>query len=331
MENINFDFAAMSGGADLFSEKKSYETDERFYVLEKDKDGNGAALIRFLPDGNMKANGQMGTLLQVTKMNVKSKYDSKRFFNELSPSTIGKKCPAQDMFSELWSKGDKENAKRYSRATRYYTNILVVNDPKKPENNGKVFLFDVSFSLGQKLQSILSPAPSEIALGAKPKQLFNPLAQGYDFKLVARKGANNITNYDSSGVADEPRAIFNDAQTAIDFIKKNCYDLDEFLKPESYKSYEELKAKIEEIDNYRPENKEVKTEVLTDFSANVATTVINEVSKTPTISTETPATIPTNADVPFDVTTTVGVTPNTTTSKPAAADDLDSLIAGLTK
>ena len=48
---FNFDAMKQAVGIDPFAqETNKYGKDERFYVLSKDKNGNGAALIRFLPD-----------------------------------------------------------------------------------------------------------------------------------------------------------------------------------------------------------------------------------------------------------------------------------------
>ena len=74
--NINFDWNSMNAGANPF-ETKSYESDTRFYSLAKDENGNGAALIRFLPS-EVHENGSMSTIMKVFKYNVRSK-TSKRF------------------------------------------------------------------------------------------------------------------------------------------------------------------------------------------------------------------------------------------------------------
>ncbi len=45
----------------------------------------------------------------------------------------------------------------------YVSNILVVNDPKHPENNGKVFLFRYGFTIAQKIKDMTDP-PEEFAM-----------------------------------------------------------------------------------------------------------------------------------------------------------------------
>lgn len=242
--NINFDWNSMNAGANPF-ETKSYESDTRFYSLAKDENGNGAALIRFLPS-EVHENGSMSTIMKVFKYNVRSK-TSKRFIAEWSPSTIGLPDPIQEKWSALWNSGQKDEARRYARSTRYITNIKVIKDPKNPANEGKIFLFDMSQTLGEKIKSILTPNDQELALGAVAKNLFDPI-NGYNFKLIATKGANGFTEYSKSDAEATPSAIYGSVEEAVADIKNNAYKLSEWQKPESYKSYEALKELLDGLD-----------------------------------------------------------------------------------
>ena len=243
--NINFDWNSMNAGANPF-ETKSYESDTRFYSLAKDENGNGAALIRFLPS-EVHENGSMSTIMKVFKYNVRSK-TSKRFIAEWSPSTIGLPDPIQEKWAALWNSGQKDEARRYARSTRYITNIKVIKDPKNPANEGKIFLFDMSQTLGEKIKSILTPNDQELALGAVAKNLFDPI-NGYNFKLIATKGANGFTEYSKSDAEANPSAIYGSVEEAVADIKNNAYKLSEWQKPESYKSYEALKELLDGLDN----------------------------------------------------------------------------------
>ena len=242
--NINFDWNSMNAGANPF-ETKSYESDTRFYSLAKDENGNGAALIRFLPS-EVHENGSMSTIMKVFKYNVRSK-TSKRFIAEWSPSTIGLPDPIQEKWASLWNSGQKDEARRYARSTRYIANIKVIKDPKNPANEGKIFLFDMSQTLGEKIKSILTPNDQELALGAVAKNLFDPI-NGYNFKLIATKGANGFTEYSKSDAEANPSAIYGSVEEAVADIKNNAYKLSEWQKPESYKSYEALKELLDGLD-----------------------------------------------------------------------------------
>ena len=87
------------------------------------------------------------------------------------------------------------------------------------------------------------PSDADRALGAEPKALFNPL-QGHNFKLVSSKAATGFITYEKSSVVDAVTSVFDSKEEAVTFIKENCYPLDDFLKPEAYKSYEELQEKL---------------------------------------------------------------------------------------
>ena len=49
------------------------------------------------------------------------------------------------MNTRLWNSGDQAKkdlvSQRYKRKKSYVSNILVIDDPANPENNGKVFLY----------------------------------------------------------------------------------------------------------------------------------------------------------------------------------------------
>ena len=241
MEASEFDFNALKAavGVDPFAKQSNkFATDDRFYTLKKDKDGNGAALIRFLPDSEKRM------IVQLQKINTTIVVnDKKRFVAEFSPTSIGKPCPFQQEWQKYWNAGDKETAKLYGRSIRYITNIKVLKDPATPENEGKIFLFEMSGGLNSKLEKALNPSETDIALGKTPKQLFNPL-KGNSFRLVSQKGANGIINYDAAEVVGEETSIYASADEAVADIKEHTYKLSSLLQPDAFLSYEELVDKL---------------------------------------------------------------------------------------
>ena len=241
-----FDFAAMTQavGIDPFAqETNKYGSDDRFYKLTKDKDGNGAALIRFMPDA------EKGRIQKMYKINTTiTKNGKKRFVSEYSPSTIGQPCPFQEKWQELWNAGDKDGAKLYGRGVKYVTNIKVLKDPANPANEGKIFLFEMSGAMKDKIQNAVDPSESDRALGASPKELFNPW-KGNSFRLVSKKGANGMINYDSSEVINEVTSIYGEIteeniKKGLDDITANTYKLSDLLKPESFMTYDQLSEKL---------------------------------------------------------------------------------------
>ena len=295
-----FDFGAMKTalGSDPFAEQKpKYAKDERFYTLAKDKDGNGAALIRFLPDSEK---GMIQQLFKIGTTIVKN--GKKRFVSEFSPSTIGQPCPFQEEWQSLWNAGDKDGAKNYGRGVRFVSNIKIIKDPANPENEGKIFLYEYSGALKTKLQAALQPSEQDLALGAKPKQLFNPVA-GNSFRLVAAKGSNNQINYDSSAVVDDVTSIYGSVEEALTDLKENTHKLSDLVAPESFMSYDDL----------------VKKKAWVTFADQDAKPEVQEVQEVKTEAVQT-----------VEVKTEAKVEPKAEPKVEAPADDLDALLAGLT-
>jgi hypothetical protein len=173
------------------------------------------------------------------KINADKGYNN-RFCKDWSPVTIGQPDPFNEEFSRLWNAGKKEEAKKFGRLERYIANIKVIKDPANPENEGKIFLFDMSKTLFGVIKNALQPTEDELAMGVEPKNVFNPI-KGNSFLLKATKGDNGIITYTNSKFAEKEDGIYKNEKEAEEDIKANAYNLSDFLKPESFKSYEELK------------------------------------------------------------------------------------------
>lgn len=253
-----FDFDAMVSklGSNPFEEKAKWVADERFYVLPKDDKGEGSAIIAFLPDPDGRP------LQRLYKINTTIIKDGqRRFCNEWSPTTINKPCPFQEAWQKLYNSGDREESRKFARSTRYVTNIIVIRDPKQPENEGKVFLYDMSQKFKDKLEQAVNPSQQDIALGVERKEIFNP-TKGWVMRLVARKQANDMVSYDSSEfIKQDP--VWADPQVAFDNITSKCYKLADLLKPEAFKSYDELKREFDRVTfvDFKPKNN-IQSEVV---------------------------------------------------------------------
>ena len=245
-----FDFDSLTqSNSDPFEDSTSYvsEVDTRFYTLPKNKDGSGEAIICFIPDQNQKI------FKKVFKFNISNFVSGKkRFANYFSPTTIGLPDPVQERWQKLWNDGLKDEAKKFSRTIRYITNIKVIKDPLNPENDGKIFLYEMSQSLKEKIKHAVELSEMDKQLNRPRKEIFNP-TKGWLMKLTCKKAANGFTTYDDSEFfnvsPDDPRMAdlipYKDAQSAIDDIKANAHPLDWFDKAENYKTYDELKEKLE--------------------------------------------------------------------------------------
>jgi hypothetical protein len=296
---FNFDAMKEAIGQDPFAQEvNKYGKDERFYTLSKDKNGNGAALIRFLPDSER---GMIQKLYAINTTIVKN--DKKRFVSEYSPSSIGLPCPFQEKWQELWNANDKDGAKLFGRGIKYVTNIKILKDPANPENEGKIFLFSMSGAMKDKIQNAVDPSDQDRALGAIPKEIFNPL-RGNSFRLVAKKGANGQINYDSSEVINEITSIYSSVEEALDEIKNRTYKLSDLLKPESFMTYQQLQDKLKWVTF-------ADTEVQPTLVAEVAPVQVNAPEVNPA-----PVQAPVQSPAPVQ-------------KQPNSAESLDSLLAGL--
>tara|TARA_B100000780_G_scaffold223589_1_gene162733 strand:+ start:6452 stop:7339 length:888 start_codon:yes stop_codon:yes gene_type:complete len=216
-------------------EKKSYK-DDRLWKPELDKSGNGYAVIRFLP-------AVEGEDMPWAKVwNHAFQGPTGQWYIENSLTTVGQKDPVSEMNSQYWNTGiesDKEIARKQKRKLQYFSNIYVVSDSKHPENEGKVFLFRYGKKIFDKIMASMQPEFED----ETPVNPFD-FWEGANFKLKIRKVAG-FWNYDSSEF-EKPSALFdNDAQ--IEGIWGQQYALAEHTAPTNFKSYEELKTRLDAV------------------------------------------------------------------------------------
>lgn len=237
-ESFNFENLV---GDNPFGEQKTGYSDDRFYKLTKDKDDNGTAIIRFLPDPDKKL------IQQLYKINANTtKNGQKRWFSEWSPQSIGRKDPFQEHWAKLWNAGDKQESKNFARQERYIVNILVVKDPANSANDGKIFLLEMSKTLKERVQGYLMPSKEDLIISKKPAELFNPM-DGQNFVLRSKRGANGFINYDSSEPMPDKTAVFASKEEAVEAIKTRCYRLQEFLEESMYPTNEFLQEKLDYV------------------------------------------------------------------------------------
>lgn len=222
------------------SESKSY-ADDRFWKLEADKAGNASATIRFLPRTVKSVDGveKMDELPWVRVFSHGFQGPTGKWYIENSLSTIGETDPVGELNSRLWNSGiesDKEIARKQKRRLHYIANVLIVSDPKHPENEGQVKLFKFGKKIFDKIMDKARPTFED----ENPVNIFD-LWEGADFKLRMRK-VDGYPNYDQS-VFLEPSAISDDERELLRVVNKQ-YLLSEFLDKKNFKSYEELSRKL---------------------------------------------------------------------------------------
>jgi len=207
--------------------------DDRFWKPELDKSGNGYAVIRFLPQPT-------GEDLPWVRIWGHAFRGPGGWFIENSLTTLQKKDPVSEYNTELWNTGleaDKETARKQKRILKYYSNVLIVSDPKHPENEGKIFLFRYGKKIHDKLAEVINPQfEDEVA--------YDPFDfwKGANFKLKVRK-VDGFWNYDKSEF-EAPSEVFDGDEGKLETLYGKLYSLTQFLAEDNFKSYDDLKNKL---------------------------------------------------------------------------------------
>jgi len=242
MPRNNIDFSSLKAQIDQMSHRgpKRQPSDPRFYDLTfPEGETRATAIIRFLPSKIGDPN---------CFVNVKShwfKYstpEGTRNFYEPCPRTIGHKCPICDYaFAHKDDKGKMAG-------DAFITNIMVIKDPNKPENEGKVFLFRFKRDVWKKIQQVISPEDGI----DEPANIFD-LESAPNLKLVCTKRSvpgfvRPVARYDESAWTSPTPIIIKGEKMSeefLDSINDKVYSLEEFIAPDKFKSYEELQGKFD--------------------------------------------------------------------------------------
>ena len=217
------------------TEKKSY-TDERMWKPTVDKAGNGYAVIRFLPAGE----GQDVPWARYWDHGFKGPQG--QWYIEKSLTSIGLNDPVGEMNSLLWNSGieaDKDKARTQKRRLHYVSNILVVSDPGNPANEGKIFMYQYGKKIFDKIMDMMQPQFQD----EEPVNPFD-MWEGANFKLKIRQ-VEGYRNYDKSEFASKSGLADDDEK--LESLYNQMHDLSEWTDPKNYKTYDELKTKLNSI------------------------------------------------------------------------------------
>ncbi len=231
------DIASLTKAAEAVGggQKVSY-VDERFWKPTVDKAGNGYAVIRFLPASEGEE------LPWVRYWDHGFKGPTGQWYIENSLTTIGKDDPVSEMNSVLWNSGrdeDKDIARNRKRRLHYVSNILVVSDPSNPSNDGKTFLYTFGKKIFDKIMDVMQPAFAD-ETPVNPYDFW----EGADFKLKIQQVAG-YRNYDKSEFS--AAKALSDDEAKLETIYNTLYSLSEIVDPKNFKTYEELKAKLNRV------------------------------------------------------------------------------------
>jgi hypothetical protein len=164
-----------TGGSDLYSPKP-----------DQGQDGTYRSLIRFLP--NIKNPRKPFVRKFVYWLEDR---DGNGFYAD-SPSTVGDKCPVQDLFFKLRnseSAVDKKMSESLKRREVFYALVQIVKDPQNRDLEGQIKVIKFGYKIKAKIDEELNPQFDE------PTQVFDPF-EGKNFELVISK-KGGYPNYDS--------------------------------------------------------------------------------------------------------------------------------------
>jgi len=212
--------------------------DDKFWKPEVDKAGNGYAVIRFLPAPEV--DGEEG--LPWVKVFNHGFQGPGGWYIENSLTTLNQKDPVSEYNTQLWNSGveaNKEIARKQKRRLSYISNVYIVEDSKNPDNEGKVFLFKFGAKIFDKINEAMNPAFED-------EKAMNPFDfwTGANFKLKIRK-VEGYQNYDKSEFAAPGPLLSDDGK--LEQIWKSEHSLKEHLDPSNFKSYDELKTKLNKV------------------------------------------------------------------------------------
>ena len=213
--------------------------DDRFWQPEVDKAGNGMAIIRFLPapavDGD--------DALPWVRVFNHGFQGPGGWYIENSLTTLNQKDPVSEYNSVLWNSGieaNKEIARKQKRRLTYIANVLIVSDPKNPENEGQIKLYKFGKKIFDKLTEAMNPQFED-------EKAVNPFDfwDGANFKIKIRQ-VEGYRNYDKSEF-ESPSQLFDGDDVKLEELWKKEYSLTEFLDPKHFKPYDVLKAKLDKV------------------------------------------------------------------------------------
>ena len=232
-------------------EKTSFGTqDERLWKLSPDKAGNAFAVIRFLPACD-------GEDMPFVKMYSHAFQGPGGWYIENSLTTLGQNDPLGEYNRELWNSGDetlKEQVRKQKRKLQYYANVYIVKDPANPENEGQVKLFRFGKKIHDKIMDAVNGDELEGREGFNPFDFWS----GADFKLRMKKVAG-YPNYDSSEF-HSPGTLEDLDDSQLESIWNRQHPLQPLVAPDQFKSYEQLKTRLDAVLNLKSSSSRAERE-----------------------------------------------------------------------
>ena len=227
------------------------EETDNYWKPTPDKTGNALAVIRFLPGPAVDGDDAL-PWVRYWDHGFQSKVTGK-WYIEKSLTTFDDKDPVSEYNSQLWNSTQDDNsperkqARDQKRRLHYVANVYVVNDPQNKAAEGKVFLFKFGKKIMDKITKMMNPD-----LESEPRINPTDLWKGANFKLKMTRqnvnmGGRNVSfpNYDESTFLPQGPLLEDD--TDLEKIWKSEYSLKDIVDRKNYKTYDQLKARLDEV------------------------------------------------------------------------------------
>lgn len=230
--------------------KKDF-TDARFWKPTRNNEGSVFAEIRFLPAPQ---NGDWGEENDpfVKFFTHSFKGPSGKYYIEQCLSSIGDYDSDPVMvynnvlYDKIGTKESKDQGRKQGRKKRYIANILVVRDPAKPDNVGKVLLWEFGQKIFDKLSSAIAPPQDSGRAGV---DVFDPW-DGVNFHIEAHP--NTVDGFKFLDYAQsqfgQPSPLFEGDDAKITALWEQQHSLNQFLSVENkdfYKPWDDLVKNLE--------------------------------------------------------------------------------------
>lgn len=207
-------------------------------------------------------------------------FSTGQYITNISPTTWGERDPiaeARYRLSKTGSAEEKEKASTIMRRENWMVNVLVVNDPVNPDNNGTIKLL----RFGRQLHKIIMDAmQGEEAEDFGPR-IFD-VANGCDFRIKVEKQGDYPT-YVSSKFG-MPKKLSTDYDGGVEAIHKDAHDLESVF---TVKSYDELTEVLNEHFYCVSNDEPASTATSPVAAAPVVTEVVQSTTETPKAAPET--------------------------------------------
>jgi len=234
------DLSKLVSEAEKSSGARDRTSDDRFWNPTRDKAGNGYAIIRFLPGK------EENTVPWVRYWDHAFKGPTGQWYIEKSLTTLGQNDPLSELNMKMWADNADGSAQRKlvssrSRNLRYVANVMVISDQLNPENEGQIKLYRFGKKIFDKIMAAMKPQfPDE-----KPIDPFN-MWEGADFVLKISSelvGGKPLPKYDAS-YFKAASALFGGDEAKLEEVYDSQHAIGEFVDPTTFKSYDELKARL---------------------------------------------------------------------------------------